>query len=394
MKDFFVSYNKADRSWAEWIAWHLEESNYTTVIQEWDFRPGCNFVLEMQKASVECDRTIAILSPEYLGAQFTQPEWAAAFAVDPQGWERKLVPVKVRPCRAEGILAQITYIDLVGVEEPQARERLLTGVNPDRAKPSSRPVFPAQTPHTAPIKPAFPGSQPAEAFPRAAPESLIKTQPKVDVPGSDSRHARRSRLFAALTVSILIVTSALGIAYLTTKWQGHPGAPETPDSPPPSAELPAASFTLEQFKELKDFAYARDGLDLSTTEAAKWAEDHIRYSARFDLARFKELFAFALSSLALPRDASAQWAEKRIHNTPPFDLTRFTAVFKFAYSGDGLDFDRAEAAKWAEARLRETPLFEVAKFKQLFLYATDPRELGMPRVAAADWALAKYKEVK
>ncbi|MGA9350971.1 MAG: TIR domain-containing protein [Anaerolineae bacterium] len=25
MKDFFISYNSADRTWAEWIAWQLEE---------------------------------------------------------------------------------------------------------------------------------------------------------------------------------------------------------------------------------------------------------------------------------------------------------------------------------------------------------------------------------
>ncbi len=31
-KDFFISYNKADREWAEWIAWQLEEEGYTTVI--------------------------------------------------------------------------------------------------------------------------------------------------------------------------------------------------------------------------------------------------------------------------------------------------------------------------------------------------------------------------
>jgi hypothetical protein len=26
MKDFFISYNKADRQWAEWIAWQLQEA--------------------------------------------------------------------------------------------------------------------------------------------------------------------------------------------------------------------------------------------------------------------------------------------------------------------------------------------------------------------------------
>ena len=37
MKGFFVSYNKADRAWAKWIAWQLEETGYSTVIQAWDF---------------------------------------------------------------------------------------------------------------------------------------------------------------------------------------------------------------------------------------------------------------------------------------------------------------------------------------------------------------------
>ena len=38
MKDFFVSHNKADRAWAEWIAWQLEAAWYTTVVQAWDYQ--------------------------------------------------------------------------------------------------------------------------------------------------------------------------------------------------------------------------------------------------------------------------------------------------------------------------------------------------------------------
>jgi hypothetical protein len=47
MKHFFISYNKADKQWAEWIAWILEEAGYSVVIQAWDFRPGENFALRM-----------------------------------------------------------------------------------------------------------------------------------------------------------------------------------------------------------------------------------------------------------------------------------------------------------------------------------------------------------
>ena len=74
-KDFFISYTSADKDWAEWIAWQLEAAGYTTIIQAWDFGPGENFVLAMQKAATEADRTIAVLSPDYLQSQFTAPEW-------------------------------------------------------------------------------------------------------------------------------------------------------------------------------------------------------------------------------------------------------------------------------------------------------------------------------
>ena len=96
MKDYFISYNRADRTWAEWIAWQLESAGYTTVLQAWDFRPGGNFVIEMQRTTAEAERTLAVLSPDYIAARFTQPEWAAAFAQDPTSEKGTLLPMRVR----------------------------------------------------------------------------------------------------------------------------------------------------------------------------------------------------------------------------------------------------------------------------------------------------------
>jgi hypothetical protein len=106
-KDFFISYTKADEGWAEWIAWQLEEAEYTTVLQTWDFRPSSNFVLEMQQATLKTERTIAVLSPDYLYAKFTQSEWAAAFRQDPKGENGLLLPIRARECKPEGMLGQI-----------------------------------------------------------------------------------------------------------------------------------------------------------------------------------------------------------------------------------------------------------------------------------------------
>src|SRR5689334_3436803 len=106
MINFFISYNQADRTWAEWIAWQLEEEGYTTVLQAWDFRPGGNFVHQMDGATIDAERTIAVLSPDYFASSFTQPEWAAAFKKDPTGEKGILLPVRVRECNIEGLLGQ------------------------------------------------------------------------------------------------------------------------------------------------------------------------------------------------------------------------------------------------------------------------------------------------
>lgn len=159
-KDFFISYNKADRAWAEWIAWQLEEAGYSTVVQAWDFRPGGNFVSDMQRAAEQAERTIAVLSPDYLNSKFTQPEWAAAFAQDPTGESGTLLPVRVRECATKGLLPQIVRVDLVGLQEIAARNALLAGARRGRAKPEAEPEFPAAARRAITKKPRFPGALP------------------------------------------------------------------------------------------------------------------------------------------------------------------------------------------------------------------------------------------
>jgi hypothetical protein len=159
---FFISYNKADRQWAEWIAWQLEETGYKTIIQAWDFRPGGNFALDMHEGLKKAERVLAVLSPDYLSALYTQPEWAAAFAQDPTGEKGLLLPARVRECKLEGLWPQIVYIDLVDVNEVEAAERLLNGVKRERAKPATSPQFPVApvAAHSGAAKPNFPGALP------------------------------------------------------------------------------------------------------------------------------------------------------------------------------------------------------------------------------------------
>jgi len=85
--------------------------------------------------------TIAVLSEAYLKSAYTQPEWAAAFAQDPTGKKRKLIPVRVAECPLKGILSQIIHIDLVNLGEQDAQRVLIDGL-----KPSGKPVGPVHFP--------------------------------------------------------------------------------------------------------------------------------------------------------------------------------------------------------------------------------------------------------
>lgn len=158
--DYFISYTAADAQWANWIAWVLEEKkNCTTVLQAWDFVPGSNFVLEMQRAASSASRTIAVLSPDYLRSTYAKSEWAATFAQDPESIERKLVPVMVRDCTLDGLLKPIVHINLVNLSEEEAEIALSNGLVGTRQKPSTAPAFPGRKSHFEKGPVPFPGNE-------------------------------------------------------------------------------------------------------------------------------------------------------------------------------------------------------------------------------------------
>jgi tetratricopeptide (TPR) repeat protein len=155
-RDFFISYTGADVAWAEWIAQTLEDAGYQTVVQAWDFRPGQDFLHQMQQAT----RTIAVLSPAYLGSAFGEAEWRVAFASDPTGEQGLLLPVRVAEVTPPGLLRSRVYLDLVDLDQQAATERLLAGVRGGRAKPPGRRLYPGgQATTTGGGR--FPGHRPA-----------------------------------------------------------------------------------------------------------------------------------------------------------------------------------------------------------------------------------------
>ncbi|WP_043911060.1 TIR domain-containing protein [Kitasatospora griseola] len=168
--DFFISYSPADERWASWIAWTLEEAGYRAFLQAWDFVPGTNFVDFMDRGITESAAVIALLSRHYERSRYGRMEWQAALRADPDAPERRLVTVRIEDIPVDGLLATLTYIDLVGVNEPaDARQLLLTRVAAamdGRSRPELRPGYPGGA-----LGPAdAPGTlSPAARTPAAAP---------------------------------------------------------------------------------------------------------------------------------------------------------------------------------------------------------------------------------
>jgi len=141
--DFLISYAEADEAWAEWIAWQLEAAGYKVYLQAWDLQAGSNFVRGvMERMSAKATRTLAVLSAAYLASAFAEAQWRTAWAADPSSGSQRLVPVRVEDCPRPGVLGQLVGLDLFGVDQGEARRRLLSAVAAGRRKPDRPPDFP------------------------------------------------------------------------------------------------------------------------------------------------------------------------------------------------------------------------------------------------------------
>jgi len=130
----FISYTHADEPWAKWIAAVLDEAGHEIILQASSFRPGENFVLRMQEAASSTDHTLVVLSSRYLGSGFGAVEWTAAFAADPTGVNRKLIPIAIEPIIAAGLWKAIIRVELYGKTEEAARGLLLDAVGPQYSR--------------------------------------------------------------------------------------------------------------------------------------------------------------------------------------------------------------------------------------------------------------------
>ena len=133
--DFFISYTGRDEKWATWVAARLELAGYRVVLQAWDFGPG-NFLAHMEEAIQQAKRLIPIVSEPYISSKWGRQEWTAY-------WKRSdalIIPIQIEDTITPSILQTLQRINLVGLAEQDAGEKLLAKIAELAGPPSHEPL--------------------------------------------------------------------------------------------------------------------------------------------------------------------------------------------------------------------------------------------------------------
>ena len=142
-----ISHADADITWAEWIAWQLEDIGCKTILEAWDFRPGSNRIYELHKATAIVDYILPLFSRQYLHNLYMHPEWTAAFRENGTNEEKRLIPIRIEACNTEGFLENIVTVDIFQLDETRVRLKLSQAIKGERQKRRMVPRFPGREPH-------------------------------------------------------------------------------------------------------------------------------------------------------------------------------------------------------------------------------------------------------
>src|SRR5258708_3543680 len=131
--NFFISRAGEDREWGVWIAQVLKEAGHETFLQDEDILAGQSFPDRERHGLEKADHVIAVLSPDYFAKSHTMAEFESAWAPDPQGKKRPLIPIRVRDCNIPKPYSTLVYVDIRERDE-NAKQKLLAAIGGPKRK--------------------------------------------------------------------------------------------------------------------------------------------------------------------------------------------------------------------------------------------------------------------
>jgi len=110
-KDAYICYNSADLNWVESLAEQLESETIDgtpdgrklrVFFDQWDMDTGDSLIDKMNEGMKAARHVIAVLSPEFLAADWPRFEWKHIVAADPNNTKGGLIPIMFRDLSLDG----------------------------------------------------------------------------------------------------------------------------------------------------------------------------------------------------------------------------------------------------------------------------------------------------
>jgi len=111
-KDVYICYNGADIDWVRRLAEQVESETIdgnqtsrqlTAFFDKWDIGAGQSLIDKMNEGIKTARYVVAILSPEFLKADWPRFEWKHIVAQDPNNSQGRLIPIMLRDRSNDGV---------------------------------------------------------------------------------------------------------------------------------------------------------------------------------------------------------------------------------------------------------------------------------------------------
>src|SRR5216684_2573536 len=156
--DFFLSRRGSTAEIAREVADVLTESGYKIIVQDYDFLLGDSVIEWMHEAVRDARDLIILLTRDYEQSPYTRKEFTSFEAQRLRDLEeRHIIILRCEDVPLQGLLADVTYQDLVGIEDREERKRRIIAA----AERQSQAVAPPPRPFIGvpPRIPSFTGRE-------------------------------------------------------------------------------------------------------------------------------------------------------------------------------------------------------------------------------------------
>lgn len=112
MKKIFISYSHSNKEWVvQWLLPHLEGAGISVHIDFRDFQIGLPILVNVEKAIEDCQKTLLVLTPDWLESEWANFEAFMIQTKDPIGLKGRIIPIMLEECSLPARLSIFTWAD-------------------------------------------------------------------------------------------------------------------------------------------------------------------------------------------------------------------------------------------------------------------------------------------